>query len=116
MVDSTQLCGHPNFVLCWSWVVTINRNHHVDNPNVLCCFILFVWKITICIKNMFLYCNTLVYGSEIHNKTQLTAIRISGEIISSGLLRTLNLLYIILAEQVLCVTCVILLSMYTMYL
>jgi hypothetical protein len=22
-VGSTQLCGHPNFVLCWSWVVTI---------------------------------------------------------------------------------------------
>ena len=23
VVGSTQLCGHPNFVLCWSWVVTI---------------------------------------------------------------------------------------------
>jgi hypothetical protein len=26
VVGSTQLCGHPNFVLCWSWVVTIDEN------------------------------------------------------------------------------------------
>ena len=24
VVGSTQLCGHPNFVLGWSWVVTIS--------------------------------------------------------------------------------------------
>jgi hypothetical protein len=23
VVGSSKLCGHPNFVLCWSWVVTI---------------------------------------------------------------------------------------------
>ena len=25
VVGSTQLCGHPNFVLCWSWVVTLSK-------------------------------------------------------------------------------------------
>jgi hypothetical protein len=29
VVGSTQLCGHPNFVLGWSWVVTIVTTTHL---------------------------------------------------------------------------------------
>jgi hypothetical protein len=28
-LGSTQLCGHPNFVLGWSWVVTIREHKNL---------------------------------------------------------------------------------------
>jgi hypothetical protein len=32
VLGSTQLCGHPNFVLGWSWVVTISFLLNRDPP------------------------------------------------------------------------------------